>query len=311
MFFGSFNSSSFFCLGIILVLIGIFGYLISRKFQEQNLKITMMCDIVTTMAQDLQMLKMQNAVDKIQNTLHNQSVGSTSPFSASVKEEGDCIVVGKIGYNNVDNSNKIVVSDDEESYEDDMDESSLEDFDDLEELEEEDDAAIEVDDIDITEINEPSKPEIVDIDMFVDEPVLTKHIEITIEPEIVEPIKEQNTTNSHIIVNKLEETSSPDPLHLDENIDLSTQPLTDSLLPNLNKPKKSKPSRSLSVEESGESLDNLENFNGDYSKLNVSQLRKIVTDRGLSTHATKLKKTELLQLLGSGVTSFEVENIDI
>jgi hypothetical protein len=321
MFFGCFNSSSFFCLGIILVLIGILGYLISRKFQEQNLKITTMCDLVTTMAQDLQMLKMQNAVDKLQHTLHNQSGGNGT---SSLSVGGGNVAVDRLGFDTlgylcVDESNKIVVSDDEESYddaddadEDDDDENNesiLEDFDDMGELEE---LVTETDDIEITEISEPAKPEIVNIEMSMDGPLLTKHIEITIEPEaLVQQHNSEQETQPHIIVSKLDTTSSPISIPLEDTMDLSTNTFTDSLLSNVNKPKKTKPSRSLSVEESGDSFENLENFNGDYSKLNVTQLRKIVTDRGLSTHATKLKKTELLQLLGSGVTVVELENVDI
>lgn len=316
MFFGSFGSSSFFCLGITLVLIGILGYLISRKFQEQNLKIATMCDLVTTMAQDLQMLKMQNAVDKLQHTLHTQSANNSSQFPSVGGGTTDGFIVDLVSYgnNDVDVSNKIVVSDDEESYLDDEDEddddgSTLEEFDEIQEL---DEAEMEADDIEITEISESVIPEIVNIEMSMDRPVLTKHIEMTIEPEMLdEKNHSDQETHPHIIVNKLDTTPSPVPFTLDEPVDLSTNTFTDNQLFNVNKPKKSKPSRSLSVEETGDGLDNLDNFSGDYSKLNVTQLRKIVTDRGLSTHATKLKKTELLQLLGGGVTVVELENVDI
>lgn len=315
MFFSSFSSSSFLCLGITLVLIGILGYLISRKFQEQNHKITTMCELVTTMAQDLQMLKMQNAVDKIQNTLHTQSAGNLSQIPNL--GTNDSIFVDRLGYIAEQSNNKIVVSDDEESYgeDDESNGSSLEDFDDMEELDEEDVGEAEVDldldveveeedDIEITEIFEP-QTEVVNVDISIDEPVVeTKHIEINIEPETLVEHHAESDNHPHIVVNKLDET-------FEESIELSTNNFTDNPPSNINKPKKSKPSRSLPAEDNVDSIENLENFTGDYSKLNVTQLRKLVTDRGLSTHATKLKKTDLLQLLGGGITVVELENIDM
>jgi hypothetical protein len=340
MIFGSFSSSTFLCLGIMLVIVGVLGYLISRKFQEQNHKIATMCELVTTMAQDLQMLKMQNAVDKIQHTLNGQGqsgggVGSgfggnllPAEKNQEVCERERVADFDKLNYEPSSIQHKIVVSDDDASYdeddvdidEDNDDSSTLEEFDNLEGDEYESD-----DDIEITEINEIQEQESAEsVDILLDEEFSaeTKHIDIIMDAEELVDHRQQHHHDSdahpHIVVNKLGPVASPIPFPLDEPehenepIELSATPTFTNnpmIAESLTKPKKSKPSRtSTAADEIAEGVDGLENFTGDYSRLNVAQLRKLVTDRGLSTHATKLKKTELLQLLGGVV---ELEGIDM
>jgi hypothetical protein len=338
MIFGSFSSSTFLCLGIMLVIVGVLGYLISRKFQEQNHKIATMCELVTTMAQDLQMLKMQNAVDKIQHTLNVQSgsVGgfgnNVVPFSSGGEVAEVCERVpadfDKLNYEPSSIQHKIVVSDDEESYgnddgddDDETDASTLEEFED-----ENDDNEDSDDDIEITEITEnqelQEQESAESVDILLDEefPAETKHIDIVMDAEELVDHRQHHATQSdaeahpHIVVNKLGSIPSPIPFSLDDSIELSTPTFTDNPMASgvLNKPKKTKPSRtSTTADELAEGMEGLENFTGDYSKLNVAQLRKLVTDRGLSTHATKLKKTELLQLLGGSATVVELDGIDL
>lgn len=317
----------------MLVIVGVLGYLISRKFQEQNHKIATMCELVTTMAQDLQMLKMQNAVDKIQHTLNVQSggVGHLLPTERNQEVCESVADFDKLNYEPSSIQHKIVVSDDEESYGDEEEEedvdvddetsaSTLEEFDNLEGEEYESD-----DDIEITEINETQEPESAEsVDILLDEefPAETKHIDIIMDAEEIVDHRQQHHHESdshpHIVVNKLGSIASPIPFPLDEPehenepIELSATPtFTNNPMAaeSLTKPKKSKQSRtSTAADEIAEGVDGLENFTGDYSRLNVGQLRKLVTDRGLSTHATKLKKTELLQLLGGVV---ELDGIDM
>jgi hypothetical protein len=244
-------------------------------------------------------------------------------------------------------SQKIVVSDDEASFSDSDDADDEEDEDEetstLEEFEADvfDDEEESDDNIEITEIMElphidSPKEEQVNVEIFMvytgpdfeprSEVVETKHIDLMMDPaehvisssEISPPHFEPSLPPA-IVVNKLEADESPVPFVLE---DVGLHPTTtDSSTPatgagatlgNNNKPKKStKQSRSMVSEEGN--IENMEDFNGDYSKLNVTQLRNLVTFRGLSSHASKLKKTELLQLLtgGSGGGSIDVTEIDI
>jgi hypothetical protein len=360
MIFSSLSSSSFFCLGIVLVIIGILGYLISRKFQEQNHKITTMCELVTTMAQDLQMLKMQNAVDKIQHSLQNQSnsLGGSSATNGTLSPVTSEPTVGSgvsrtvdiLGY--LGDSHKIVVSDDEASFsdsddaddeeEDEEETCSLEEFqpdvfdeeEDEEEVQEESDDNIEITEIVELPTLESRETDDPNIEIFMvklePEVVETKHIELVMEPmeRVISSSAETSTPHFDvspppaIVVNKLEADESPVPFVLEEEEEdfhnNSSTPATASPSPGNHptKPKRStKQSRSMVSEEGN--IENLEDFNGDYSKLNVTQLKNLVTFRGLSSHASKLKKTDLLQLLsggsvsGGGVGSNEVTEISI
>lgn len=332
MIFSSLSSSSFFCLGIILVILGILGFLISRKFQEQNHKITTMCELVTTMAQDLQMLKMQNAVDKIQHSLHAQSAtgGAAVAMGGFHAENAGLDHTLNVYLNDGSNSShqKIVVSDDEASFEDSEEEedvddnSTLEEFeepvldDDVEELEEhhlpEEEEEEEDDNIEITEIQDEENEDALSLDNELGggrvTVIETKHIDLR---EELDPVVMSPSTEPSIVVNKLQTTASPVPFVSEEDEEeealldvpsLSTSSATTggggSANHGITKPKKTKQSRSMTAEEAN--LENLEEFTGDFSKLNVNQLRNVVTQRGLSTHASKLKKTELLQLLGAG-----------
>lgn len=54
-----FGSSVCLCLGVCLVIFGIFGYLISVKLNEQNDKIKNMVELICTITKDLQLLKLQ------------------------------------------------------------------------------------------------------------------------------------------------------------------------------------------------------------------------------------------------------------
>lgn len=344
MIFSSLSSSSFFCLGIILVIIGILGYLISRKFQEQNHKITTMCELVTTMAQDLQMLKMQNAVDKIQHTLHTQSVssgggaggdGGSGTLSQVTPLQR---TVDLLGYPEDTCTNyKIVVSDDDGSYEDSDDEdddserddnSTLEEFQpDVFDEEEDDD---DDDNIEVIEMVEPTvdfmdasaiatasgefsmDTESVEILMDDLEPVETKHIDLSEPVALIHT--DPHPEPSPIVVNKLAADQEPETemeVLEEDNPTTHDTSATSATVGNTTaatatKPKKpTKQSRS-SVSEEG-AIENMEDFTGDYSKLNVTQLRNLVTYRGLSSHASKLKKTELLQLLGGGAATSVLE----
>jgi hypothetical protein len=154
MSFGFFSNSFFICLGICLIVIGILSFLLSKEVLNQNHKITTMCDLVTTMAQDLQMLKMQQTVDKIQSSIpQSLQIGGNSLTidnshdirSGKDTEEnnnnntiiisGLSSLLSEVSTNpstNITNKNKIVVSDcdySESENESDLDEDDTENTD--------------------------------------------------------------------------------------------------------------------------------------------------------------------------------------
>jgi hypothetical protein len=76
-----FGSSVFLCLGVCLVLFGIFGYLISIKLNEQNDKIKNMFDLIYTINNDLQLLRLHSSINP---SSQQQQQPSTTQISDSI-----------------------------------------------------------------------------------------------------------------------------------------------------------------------------------------------------------------------------------
>jgi hypothetical protein len=344
MAFGYFSNSFFICLGICLLVIGILSFLLSREVLNQNHKITTMCELVTTMAQDLQMLKMQQTVDKIQLSIpqiggKNNDNAITS-FSGNVSEEthnDNKIISGLPAFvstvSTQQTTNKIIVSDCENTDDDNEDDN--------EDNSDDDDDTNEPESDDETENNdEYSKASQDEFEYELEQDGIT--IEETVnnqdfnEDELVsldgelgglnEDMKEVETINDinnklfqfdvqnistisseEIIVNKLPSDSEPikeEDLPIpaiisspnDGNKDIA---IIDDIV--LSTPIHSFPTEGDHLEEDNNELN--------YSKMNIQQLRKIVSDRKLATNPTKLKKQELLQLLTNETTIST--NIDI
>lgn len=148
MAFGFLSNSFFICLGICLVVIGILSFLLSKEVLNQNHKITTMCELVTTMAQDLQMLKMQQTVDKIQYSIpqslqiggnHENIPTIVSGKNTEDNNNNNTIIISGLSSllseestkhsTNITNKKKIVVSDCEYSESESEPESELDDDD--------------------------------------------------------------------------------------------------------------------------------------------------------------------------------------
>jgi len=311
----SFDYSTFLIyLGVILMCVG-FWYILYGKFAEQDHKIETMCELVHTMAQDLQMIKMQNAVDKIQHTLNMNASPQQAPSSVAPSTEHITIDISGgescyVGSNTCSIPTKIVVSDDDDTEfdtdeeredvnEDDSiqsSESSEESSDDEQSVDYDDEAVVEV------EQNDETRSEVsIDDELGESE---TKHIEVDLSLDNHLEEKEE----PHIVVNKLQTRASPSPVPfilepLLDNVEESLPemglfvPIEDSI------PHDHEHHHDHGKHSEHSSNEEVDISNGDYSRLNVTQLRKLVTDRGLSTHATKLKKTELLSLLSQSSKS--------
>ncbi len=53
------------CFGVCLVILGLFGYMVSVKISEQNHRLTTMFELVNNIIQDMQVIKIQHTVDKL------------------------------------------------------------------------------------------------------------------------------------------------------------------------------------------------------------------------------------------------------
>lgn len=357
MSFGFFSNSFFICLGICLVVIGILSFLLSKEVLNQNHKITTMCDLVTTMAQDLQMLKMQQTVDKIQSSIpQSLQIGGNSltidniPAIRSGKDteehnnntiiiSGLSSLLSEVSTNpatNITNKNKIVVSDcdysESESEDDDNEDTDADsDADDEHSSYDTDDEITDLD-MKLQKINENINnkdlqeykediPELVSI-LSIDEELGFS----TSDPVVIEVINEENNKVFHIDIqpishSNIEEETSP--VIVVSKLPSETTPIKEEELPvpaiisSPNYGNKdlmiiddivlSSHVNNISTEEVEKSLEE-EGNETNYAKMNIQQLRKIVTDRKLATNPTKLKKNELLQLLTNETisTTFDI-----
>jgi hypothetical protein len=333
MGFSMFSTSFFLCLGICLIVIGVLGYFISRELLSQNHKITTMCDLVTTMAQDLQMVKMQQTVDKLQSTIPLSVVGGSVNTLPIATEEApssgnNTLVVStdnKPEYKIISTPviNKIVVSDVETS-EDDEDEDSEEAIDESDDDDYESDYESN-EKSDDNEIHYEKEEHNLSGSASFEEIFNSENIEYSIHDDTnkvctldfdnIENLVSDVDINPVIIVNKLPAENSEkvdediplfeilpennsDDMKLINGIILSTHIYSDSdnVISRLNSSDEFDfvSSEPVAISEVVETESET-----NYSKMNLPQLRKLVADRKLATNPTKLKKQELIQLLTS------------
>lgn len=341
MSFSLFSTPFFICLGICLIVIGVLGFFISKEFISQNHKIGTMCDLVTTLAQDLQMVKMQQTVDKLQSSIPQSSVvggGSevtnsnlhlvlTPQLPSGNGTSGDNTSDGKNSSTQVTPVivNRIVVSDvdtDEDEDEEDEDESTDNDEDESDNNESDD----EEDDRDIQDVDAINKykneNECVSLDGSLGGLDFDIHAEnnkiCTMDFESLELFNDVEI-NPVIIVNKLPDVSDKEietepsighfePFDLEEpflpeNNNTDIKIINDIMFSShLSGGTEGETKQQNGYDDSANTEDNLicgveVDSETNYSKMNLPQLRKLVADKKLATNPTKLKKTELIQLL--------------
>ena len=224
-------------LGILVLVVALVVVYFESKMRDQNHKIASMLSLVSTLAEDINGVKMglnHLAITRFGGSIHNPLEQLNSSFIPK------------------DNNDLIEVSDDEDDDEDDT-----EDEDDAEE--EDDDEVDDVEDID-------------------DDDVESMHEDIKV---LKLNVSNQIDNNE----NKL------DINHLQEVVDL------ECLDNNLENENNLLDNNELHGEEFKTININLED-SSEYKKLSLQKLRSIVTEKGLSTDASKFNKNKLLKLLG-------------
>jgi hypothetical protein len=302
-----FGSSVFLCLGVCLVLFGIFGYLISIKLNEQNDKIKNMVDLICTITNDLQLIKLQHATttvntsenntapsDNIQKSLNNIDTIFIDKLHSDINTSKKHLLTG--GSNSIGdicgNIKKIVVSDCELSDDDDEDDDDLDD----EETNEDEES-------DMYESDTKSNVDYSFDSCSVNDTTTTKDITFTNlekqEPNINTYILEKD---SFKIYSELENVSLDE--DDEENVNKS---LSDSITTNLS----NDIIQCVLIEEESEKsniipvtpvstktivVDLNADQPTDYHKMSIHQLRKIAIERNLIDSSSKLKKNEILKL---------------
>jgi len=254
-----FTPTFFTFLGILLLTVALVVIYFENKMRDQNHKIASMLSLVSTLAEDINRVKMG------MNHLAMTAIGGSSQDQLNTAF--------------ISNENKITVSDDEGDSDDDASEIDEE----LSDNEQDDDSESETgtetdsdasshDDIKVLKLNicnEEQNLDNEDIDETLDLDAMDENDDLE---DLDDNLSELHSEISHIsdIEEKLEN-------HDETIVNLSASDLK---------------TISINLEETlPDSLD--------FKKLPLPKLRSIVAEKGLASDASKLKKNELLKLLES------------
>jgi flagellar biosynthesis GTPase FlhF len=255
------SSSFLFSIAIIIILIGgIFAY-VSYRMSEQDHKISSMLGLISTMAGELQFFrsKLSNKQEEVEE---------------AVEEEKEKIILdpNNLIAGSIKHSGLISVSDDEhedESEEDESEEDESEEDESEEDESEEDETDDETEHDELEELDFVKSEEGDLEDMIeLDEPILN-----------FEDITENNIKS----------------IHLEEPIDLN---FTNN--EHEHEHDHEHVNNILSSDLKSISITDLEepNKKQEYKKMSINKLREVVVEKGIITEASKLKKQDLLKLLG-------------
>lgn len=275
-----FSTSFLVSIAVCLILVGgLFAYF-NYRFSEQNHKMQSMLGLVSTMAEEMQYFR---------SKLTNQSVEQNDTSDEANSNSNVQIIPNFLGGNANSQMSLIEVSDSEEE-DDDLNEDEDED-DDEEDLnendnEDEDEENNSVEDLndelseldDLEDHDDDTNKKVINIDLG------TNNNDLVIESEDIN--LDNNDTNTNSNTNKtvkhinIDFASDIDNDNDNDNDDLNLENMEMSL-------------KSISIDETVSSKGK-----EDYKKMSLNKLRDVVCAKGLVVDASKLKKNELLKLLG-------------
>lgn len=282
-----FSSSFLFSITLILILFGAGFLYFSYKMAEQDHKLTSMVNLVSILAQDLHFVKSNVSITGVNNHNDNDMLDQMIGGNQIPETTGSSDIISVSDGDDED--------EDEEYDEDDDDENTDEDDEDTDEDDENDfdDDDGDEQEYDINEENVKQKN-----GQQEDEDVLQKQIKLinlTLENDIVEDIDshfeeiDNNSQKEEIKTIHLEtlitseETNNQLQIPSDSNVIISSEDI--SFLKN------------VSITDSGDT-DELHDSKSDYKKMSLNKLREVVVSKGFVTDSSKLKKNDILKILG-------------
>ncbi len=260
-------------LGISLILIGFVGVFFYQKITEQNHKISSMVDLISTMAEELNYIRSRVQSGGAVNTLPS---GSQPPTQIPLFNIQPAKSVDLINVSDDDDDSEDEEEEDDSGGDDDDEESDDSDSDEEEDEEEEENVRV----INISDSLLHSSQELGDVE---------------------EIPSEENNDNDDM------NDSSEDDDDLDEDDKSSVVSEAESkvevvkLNEVMEEPQEFEPESLLDIDATllksiHMTFPTSENI--DYKKLSLNKLRQIVSEKNLSSDSSKLKKPELLKLLG-------------
>ena len=256
-----FNPTFLMFLGILVLVVALLVVYFESKFREQNHKISSMLSLVSSLAEEVNGTKM---------IIHQLTMNPQMQQPVQFFQNKEPLLERKIVPNN---NNLIPVSDDESESDDDESESYVDSDDDsvsnASEGGDSDDAASEVsiDEVSIDDADEEPTQDIKVFKLNISEDSESEEEDIN-EIDGLEDLDDAISTSSESI----KETETNDVKKIDNFMDLKSINIT------------------LEETKTEESVD--------YKKMGLPKLRSIVSEKGLSSDSSKLKKNELLKLLG-------------
>ena len=296
-----FNPTNFMFLGILVLVVAVLVVYFESKMRDQNHKIASMLSLVSTLAEDMNGVKMglnQLAITRIggstsqnyQQPLENPIITQPNKLiDVSDDEEDD----------DDDDDHDEEEEDDEEDDEDDEDDDDEDDEHDEEEDTDEEEDEDNNDDTD-DDKNETEDETVLEIDEDGDDDK-TDYIKV-LKIDLKQNTDYELSESNNLVLESLDDLDDEESSHQLSSIeinnksnlkpdDFSSAQYEEKVNDDLDISSSIFKSIKINLEDSySDSLD--------YKKLPLPKLRSIVTEKGLVTDTSKLKKNELLKLLG-------------
>ena len=280
------STSFLFSIAIIIILIGgVFAY-VSYRMGEQDHKLNSMIGLVSTMAEESQFFR--SKLNMLQQKLSTKDL----PVVDQVQYASQMMVGGQDELINVSDDEEDDSDDDESDESDDLEEEDLEDEEeDLEDEDLEDDESDDLEDKDLEDDDLEDK----DLEEGRGEHIKRLNLTSAIDESPVkisyEEIDEDN--NSFKETNNLvfDDIADFEATLEEADIQLLAEDTKDddNFLKNV----------SITGLDNGIlSLEEIVSNKNDYKKMSLNKLREVVVSKGVTSDASKLKKNEILKLLG-------------
>lgn len=308
-----FNTSFLILLGILLLCISLLFIYFENKSREQNHKINSMFSLVSSLAEETNNLRsniglyMMNGGNNVEQYIPN--------LNSSTDNHENKIITDLITVSDDENDS----SDDDDDNDDESNNESNEDSDDSDD-DTDDESSINQDKLNNINIDDNADNNIkilkLNLDQKMDDSSQSDNEEIDNE---IEELNDDDIVSlgGMSIISGSEQIAAESILSLHNNHDIIitlhnyTQQNTDNddhdiqILDDEEKKDKNEINnflkedlKSISINQNQNNLEDKINETFDYKKLPITKLRSIVSEKGLSSDTSKLKKNELLKLLG-------------
>jgi len=278
-----FNFSSLIILGILLLVVSLLVLYFENKMREQNHKIASMLSLVSSLAEEVNGVKF--------------GINHLVMRGGANLEEQNFIPNFDNNFDNENNTKLVIVSDDEDDEDEvTIDEEELEsdtsgsevDDDDSEEDEDDNDDESNLEDIKVLKLNIGNQINTSELNSVSSE---EENLELD-EMDILEDLEEGDIESLDDVQSLCSSKST-----VVANSPLNNTPTNQTVLESVLEPEQLDISSSdlktinINLDEPVESVD--------YKKFSLQKLKSVVVEKGLVSDASKLKKNELLKLLGA------------